>query len=237
MYVVLVLASALCVCTAFPFGAPKGACVDMTPGHIYFNLTRVSPQGTASPYRITVGSNQYMSGETVKVVVLVGVLSLCNAYPNGAPKEACVTMTPGHKYANLTSVHPQTTPSPYQVMVASNQYSPGATLKVMIVGPAFQGFLLQARHNGNAGPVGSFSNAPTNTKAVQCTAENDSMTHANPNTKQNITLTWTAPSDARADIMFIATVAQEKNVFWLNNTSPMVTLDQGYKKEVSGNHV
>ncbi|XP_078656032.1 putative defense protein 3 isoform X2 [Branchiostoma floridae x Branchiostoma belcheri] len=174
MYVVVVLASALCVCTAFPFGAPKGACVDMTPGHIYFNLTRVSPQGTASPYRIAVGSNQYM---------------------------------------------------------------PGGTVKVMIVGPAFQGFLLQARHNGNAGPVGSFSNAPTNTKAVQCTAENDSMTHANPNTKQNITLTWTAPSDARADIMFIATVAQEKNVFWLNNTSPMVTLDQGYKKEASGNHV
>ncbi|XP_066301420.1 putative defense protein 3 isoform X2 [Branchiostoma lanceolatum] len=171
------------------------------------------------------------------VLVLVGALSLCNAYPNGAPKDACATMMPGHKYANLTTVHAQTTPSPYKVMVASNQYSPGATLKVQIVGPQFEGFLLQARHNGNTAPVGAFSNPPTDTKAVTCTSGSDSMTHANPNAKQNITLTWTAPTDARADVMFIATVAQEKNMFWLNNTSPMVTLAQGYKKEVNGNHV
>ncbi|CAH1238668.1 FRRS1 [Branchiostoma lanceolatum] len=171
------------------------------------------------------------------VLVLVGALSLCNAYPNGAPKDACATMMPGHKYANLTTVHAQTTPSPYKVMVASSQYSPGATLKVMIVGPQFEGFLLQARHNGNTAPVGAFSNPPTDTKAVTCTSGSDSMTHANPNAKQNITLTWTAPSDARADVMFIATVAQEKNMFWLNNTSPMVTLAQGYKKEVYGNDV
>ncbi|XP_035688469.1 putative defense protein 3 isoform X2 [Branchiostoma floridae] len=169
------------------------------------------------------------------LLVLVGALSLCNAFPNGAPKAACVNMTPHHIYFNLTRVQAQTTPSPYSVTVASNLYTAGGTVKVQIVGPQFEGFLLQARHNGNTGPVGSFSNPPTNTKAVTCTSGSDSMTHANPNAKQNITLTWTAPTDARADVMFIATVAQVKNVFWLNNKSPMVTLAQGHQKE--GNHV
>ncbi|CAH1238667.1 FRRS1 [Branchiostoma lanceolatum] len=171
------------------------------------------------------------------VLVLVCAVSVCSAFPNGAPRGACVTMTPGHIYFNLTRVHAQTTASPYSLKVGSNLYKPGDTVKVMIVGPQFEGFLLQARHNGNTAPVGAFSNPPTDTKAVTCTSGSDSMTHANPNAKQNITLTWTAPSDARADVMFIATVAQEKNMFWLNNTSPMVTLAQGYKKEVYGNDV
>ncbi|CAH1249084.1 FRRS1 [Branchiostoma lanceolatum] len=48
------------------------------------------------------------------------------------------------------------------------------------------------------------------------------MTHANTNEKQNITLTWNAPSTGVGNVQFMATVAEEKVKYWMNIQSSQV---------------
>ncbi|XP_035661462.1 putative defense protein 1 [Branchiostoma floridae] len=72
-------------------------------------------------------------------------------------------------------------------------------------------------------PVGTFSSAPTDTKTTTCTAADSSMTHANTNEKQDITLTWNAPAAGAGSVQFIATVAEAKVTYWMNITSTEVT--------------
>nr|AAT34988.1 stromal cell derived factor 2-like protein [Branchiostoma belcheri tsingtauense] len=152
------------------------------------------------------------------VCVFLAFLSACDAYGTGAPQEACVTMHPGHMLNATTAVVPQTSASPYSIVVGS-KYTPGSNFSVQIVGPVFRGFLLQARRPGSTTPVGTFSNPPNNTKTTQCTTADSSMTHANTNEKQDITLTWNAPSTGVGNVQFVATVAEMKVTYWMDITS------------------
>ncbi|XP_066264043.1 putative defense protein 3 [Branchiostoma lanceolatum] len=156
------------------------------------------------------------------VCVFFAFLSACEGFGTGAPAAACVTMHPGHKINPTTDVVPQNSTSPYSIVVEGSRYTPGSTFSVQIVGPVFRGFLLQARRPGMDTPVGTFSNAPTDTKTTMCTAADSSMTHANTNVKQNITLTWNAPSAGVGNVQFVATVAEMKMTYWMNVMSAEV---------------
>ncbi|XP_019613938.1 PREDICTED: putative defense protein 3 [Branchiostoma belcheri] len=151
---------------------------------------------------------------SVWFVLAVAFFSGCDGFGSGAPAGACVTMRPGHMNGNV-SVTPQSSPSPYSIVVG-DKYTPGRTVSVQIVGPVFRGFLLQARRPGSTTPVGTFSNAPADTKTTTCTTTDNSMTHANTNAKQNITLTWNAPSTGVGNVQFVATVAEQKVTYWMN---------------------
>ncbi|CAH1249080.1 Hypp8510 [Branchiostoma lanceolatum] len=134
----------------------------------------------------------------------VALFERCEGFGSGAPASACTTMQPGHlNGTNGTTVAAQTSASPYSIVPGSSSYTAGGTVSVQIVGPVFRGFLLQARQTGMTTPIGTFSNAPNNTKTTQCTTADNSMTHANTNAKENITLTWTAPSTTMGNIEFV----------------------------------
>ncbi|XP_019613939.1 PREDICTED: putative defense protein 3 [Branchiostoma belcheri] len=153
-------------------------------------------------------------GISVWFVLAVAFFSVSDGYGTGAPAPACVTMRPGHLNGGV-AVNPQNSTSPYSIVVG-DEYTPGRTVSVQIVGPQFRGFLLQARRPGSTTPVGTFSNAPADTKTTECTTADSSMTHSNAGQKQNITLTWNAPSTGVGNVQFVATVAEQKVTYWMN---------------------
>ncbi|XP_035660833.1 putative ferric-chelate reductase 1 [Branchiostoma floridae] len=147
-----------------------------------------------------------MAAPQVVSAVLFLVVSLftgCEGFGSGAPSGACTTMQPGHLDSNNATVSAQTSTSPYSIVPGATTYTAGGTVSVEIRGPVFRGFLLQARRPGMTTPVGSFSDAPNNTKLTTCTTAASSMTHANTEAKENITLTWTAPSPAVGNVQFV----------------------------------
>ncbi|XP_066264045.1 putative defense protein 3 [Branchiostoma lanceolatum] len=152
----------------------------------------------------------------------VALFAGCEGFGSGAPTSACTTMQPGH-LNNGTSVAAQNSTSPYSIVPGTSSYTAGGTVSVQILGPVFQGFLLQARQTGMTTPVGTFSNAPNNTKTTMCTAADSSMTHDNTNAKENITLTWTAPSTTMGNIEFVATIADVKTTYWMNVKSSEIS--------------
>ncbi|XP_019613940.1 PREDICTED: putative defense protein 3 [Branchiostoma belcheri] len=151
----------------------------------------------------------------------VGLFVGCEGFGSGAPAGACTTIQPGHVDAtnNSVSLSAQTSTSPYSIQAGATSYQAGGTVTVQIMGPVFRGFLLQARRPGMTTPVGTFSNAPNNTKTTTCTTADSSMTHDNTEAKENITLTWTAPSPGVGNVQFVATVAQDHDTYWMNLAS------------------
>ncbi|KAI8496252.1 hypothetical protein Bbelb_260930 [Branchiostoma belcheri] len=160
---------------------------------------------------------------TAAFFLAVGLFVGCEGFGTGAPAGACTTMMPGHLDSNNASVAAQTSTSPYSIELGVTSYQAGGTVSVQIMGPVFRGFLLQARQPGSTTPVGTFSNAPTNTKTTTCTTADNSMTHSNTDAKENITLTWTAPSPAVGNVQFVATIAEVKETFWMNVASATIS--------------
>ncbi|XP_042196759.1 putative defense protein 3 [Callorhinchus milii] len=140
--------------------------------------------------------------------------SLITAFPNGAPTSACKSMKPIH-----SGVVPQSSRAPYTIDTATSVYQPGKAVQVAILGPHYRGVLLEARRDGDPTPIGSWQNPHENTKLLQC-SENPmaAVTHSNINAKSNsTTYVWIPPdSFCSTSIRFMATVAQSREVYWLN---------------------
>ncbi|ESP00377.1 hypothetical protein LOTGIDRAFT_66392, partial [Lottia gigantea] len=153
-------------------------------------------------------------------VAISSMVGSIYGFDNGAPAKACVTQMPGH------SVAAQTTPNPYTIVVSATTYNYSNPQPITVTG-TFKGLLLQARSTGSStAPIGMFSSPPADTKVFNCTTTADSWTHANTNDKTGTTIiTWTPPSINAGDIVFQATVAQEKDTFWMNTRSLEVKAD------------
>ncbi|XP_070553457.1 putative defense protein 3 isoform X2 [Ptychodera flava] len=147
-------------------------------------------------------------------------------YGSGAPDSACTTMTPGHVNGQTgVALSPQDGSSNiYTLSASSDSYTPGGTVSVTISGSPFSGLLLQARRPGQTTPIGSFSSVPGNTKLKTCSSTDDSVTHSNTNTKPAGTaFIWNAPSNGVGDIEFVATVAKNHDLYWVNIKSSVLT--------------
>ncbi|KAK6165996.1 hypothetical protein SNE40_022793 [Patella caerulea] len=156
-----------------------------------------------------------MDSSLLKCLVLVGAVCGVYSYGNGAPVGACTSMMPGHN-----GVSPQTSTSQYTITASSTTYQPNQQITVTIAGGGnHQGLLLQARKSGSTTPIGTFSTPSANTKLTQCTAAGDSWTHSDTTNKQTSTVIWTAPSTDMGQITFRATVATNKNTYWMNHES------------------
>ncbi|XP_019635185.1 PREDICTED: putative ferric-chelate reductase 1 [Branchiostoma belcheri] len=158
----------------------------------------------------------------VWLVLLCGVGDRVQGYGNGAPLEACVTMTPGHFGTTA-----QTSPTPYS-LVAPAQYVPGQSITVQITGADFQGFLIQARKVGTTTSVGFFTDPPSNVRTNDCpntvARGANTATHNSQATKRDLSLTWTPPSEAgHGTVEFVATVAEQKTVYWTDLKSSQLT--------------
>ncbi|CAL9707967.1 unnamed protein product [Knipowitschia caucasica] len=151
-------------------------------------------------------------GAAQMAVLSLLCLSGGQAYPSGAPTGACVDMIPRHM-----GVEPQTSPPPYTLLTNANEFSPGAPITVTIVGPAYRGVLLEARTPGDTTALGSWQMPPPDTRFLECSGNpQGAVTHANTNVKGNSTVfSWTPPNTIRP-IYFMATVAQQRTVYWLD---------------------
>ncbi|XP_059825158.1 putative defense protein 3 [Hypanus sabinus] len=154
--------------------------------------------------------------------VVPGLLALClplaSALSNGAPLSSCGSMAPNH-----INILPQNTSSPHSI----NASRVNGTMQVRIMGPTYKGLLLQARKPNENTAVGTWSSPPANTKTIKCfNAQDSAMTHANTSAKDSdVVYTWNPPSGECIKVMFTATVAQGRSVYWLGVTSNEIMMN------------
>ncbi|XP_041054434.1 putative defense protein 1 [Carcharodon carcharias] len=155
-------------------------------------------------------------------VAALGLFALCWPaawpLPTGAPLGSCENMVPRHQ--GITS---QTGPSPHSIMTQNS----GSNVRVYINGPNYKGILLEARYPNANTAVGTWATPPDNTKTIPCFSRIDSaITHSNIADKTNTTIyTWIPPSLENCTekaVVFLATVAQRKEIYWLNLTSEKI---------------
>ena len=79
-------------------------------------------------------------------------------------------------------------------------------ITVRIQGLDYDGIVIQVRANDTMSetPLGTFSDFAMNTMSLNCTADNDSVTHSSTTPKNNETVyTWNAPSDLMVTIIVV----------------------------------
>ncbi|KAK3592567.1 hypothetical protein CHS0354_000897 [Potamilus streckersoni] len=155
--------------------------------------------------------------------LLLGILIFGQVmcYPNGAPQSACSSMIPNHG-ASASSI-----PSPYNITTSKSTYKPNEEITVIIKDVsgenAIRGFLIQPRRKSSIShpnTVGSLTGGSMTRNP--CTASMAALTHTNNNNTSTVNITWKAPADARETVVFVATIVQRKEIYWLNIQSPEV---------------
>ncbi|XP_047448276.1 putative defense protein 3 [Mugil cephalus] len=145
-------------------------------------------------------------------LLMFQVLGCVTGYPNGAPTGACEDMLPRH-----IGVLPQPSPAPYVLLTNARTFQPGEPITVTITGPEYRGVLLEARTGGSTNALGSWRFPPPDTKFLECTGNpQGAITHSNTNLKGNTTVYSWIPSNSASPVYFMATVAQQRTVFWVN---------------------
>ncbi|XP_046899197.1 putative defense protein 3 [Hypomesus transpacificus] len=152
-------------------------------------------------------------------LVILHAVCLVAGFPNGAPTSACEDMMPRH-----AGVQPQPTRAPYAILTNSKTFQPGQPITVIIYGPDYRGVLLEARTETSPNALGNWRLPPPDTKFLQCSGNSQgAITHANTNLKGNTTtFSWMPPSTINS-VYFMATVAQQRTVYWLNIRSAFLT--------------
>ncbi|CAJ1068911.1 putative defense protein Hdd11 [Xyrichtys novacula] len=154
--------------------------------------------------------------------IMLKVLSYVRGYPTGAPTGACEDMMPRH-----SGVQPQPFPVPYAILTNTRTFQPGQPITVTVRGPDYRGVLLEARTFGSTNALGSWMLPPPDTKFLQCSGNPQAaVTHSNTNLKGNSTVYSWMPPDAESPIYFMATVAQQRTVYWIGVRSSTLTRGQ-----------
>lgn len=123
------------------------------------------------------------------------------ARPNGAPETACQTLRPGHPDP------PQSTPAPYVLVPSALTVNRGQQIQVTIRTQAttIGGFIIQAREvRTPTRIIGQFvSTADDRVRLMQCAGVlGSSATHTSPAPKNNLPITWRAPTDFTGRVFF-----------------------------------
>jgi hypothetical protein len=167
------------------------------------------------------------------LIIIAALVTAGYARPEGAPLEACETLTPNHGNNN-----PQTSMSPFTVdlspfLVHDNgsgsgssygyYYVPGYTYRLQLIRQpddtsTFRGFFVQSRTAADdTTRVGTFGVVNSElAKIGQCTPTNSSITHTNNMDKTMMLMNWTAPPPGTGAIRFRYAVVQVYAVFWAN---------------------
>ncbi|XP_051277617.1 putative defense protein Hdd11 [Dicentrarchus labrax] len=169
--------------------------------------------------------------------IMLQVLCFVGGYPNGAPTGACEDMMPRH-----SGVLPQPSAAPYTLLTNTRTFQPGKPVTVTVTGPEYRGVLLEARRDGSTNALGSWKIPPPDTKFLQCTGNpQGAVTHSNTNLKGNTTVYSWMPPNSTSPVYFMATVAQQRTIYWLNvrsitltTESPGVSLATGASARMAG---
>ncbi|XP_051159926.1 putative defense protein 3 [Leptopilina boulardi] len=156
------------------------------------------------------------SGKQLAILLLTIVASLTfvEGFPDGAPVDACVKPRPNQPYHGQAKPQPLAT-NPYAIIASAEQFQPGAQITVKIVGDTFKGFFLQARDVNTNEWIGNWGKTENTVPHSECSA----ITHADPRDKQQATLTWNAPLNARGHVYFTGSVLKDYATFWADITS------------------
>ncbi|XP_035710501.1 putative defense protein Hdd11 isoform X2 [Folsomia candida] len=130
-------------------------------------------------------------------IIALNLFHCCNGYSGGAPDSRCGTMVPGHW------VSPQTTPSPFHILLSSDSVQEGDSLTINLTSSknqqGFKGFLIQVKRPGeqdakNFGTFDTIGSDNFQSQPVNCFGhENSAMTHKDPVEKHFVNLVWIAP--------------------------------------------
>uniref|UniRef100_A0A1B6D152 Reelin domain-containing protein n=1 Tax=Clastoptera arizonana TaxID=38151 RepID=A0A1B6D152_9HEMI len=143
--------------------------------------------------------------------------------PDGADKEACLTMIPGHDY-----IESQKTAPPYIFEVDDLRPSVDQKLTFTIRSKSednkIGGFMVQARDlEFISNPFGTFDPVEGSIKVFDCLARfNSTATHTEPSPKDSVSMTWNPPKGHKGPFRFYTTVAKTREIFWVSEPSPVV---------------
>lgn len=159
------------------------------------------------------------------IYVIAGLLPYCinvHGYSTGAPNGQCDQMVPGH------GADAQTGNSPYRIILSAETYTcPDEELTVTVNGTSpFMGFLCQPRSNPSAySTVGSLSGSGSVPTKNNCET-NAALTHTESSGKNSLTFVWKS-STSTENVYIVCTIVQNKNTFWVKETSNMIAYQTG----------
>lgn len=136
---------------------------------------------------------------TVFAIFFVFLSSNTFAWPSGAPDSQCSSLRPAHGFENLET----------QYRISANQLSSEDLWSITIEplqGQTFRGFILQARDKDatDGATIGEFFEFDSQaSKAIKCTADNDTVTHISRDDKQKIETLWRAPEEFIGTAVFM----------------------------------
>lgn len=169
-----------------------------------------------------------MMKDLIVAAFFVMLHTVC-AHKDGAPLQACLTMTPEHP-----GTSPQLVTSP-NYRIGFSQIKPNLSATVLHVvtlsgDVPFKGFFVQARShtNGDVNPIGTwnFSASFGLAKGVDCGGiTNSAATHVTNDPKPRLILIWIPPDGFSGSLNFLATVVQDFRTYWVGVNSAMLTLD------------
>lgn len=141
-----------------------------------------------------------MLNKLVTVAFVFAAIHQSYGNSDGAPVEACTSMSPDHGFP------PQTSPSPVTVVPSATSVSPGGQIQVRIEGIAaafiFRGYFIQARDLSGQTILGDFVGAVgVNLRTCGGTA-NSAATHSNAAERLFQLVTWRAPANFSGNIRF-----------------------------------
>jgi hypothetical protein len=147
------------------------------------------------------------------------------ALPDGAPEDACGTMTPEHP-----NTAPQTRPAPFSIILSQETYIPGDTIGIRVTikmtepGRTFKGFMILTRRMDTENrTLGSFRKIP-GTKHV-CSTAGLTHTAGNPSgPMRELTVEWNPPSSTQSpiNIQFRVTIVVDFQTYWVDERSQIL---------------
>lgn len=170
------------------------------------------------------------------LIIFTIIVQAALAHPDGAPLEACTTMTPRH--GSTQPQAPQT--AKHDIKAFMNG---GNSVEITIASKpvkleAFKGFFLQARNGDNSqpqsgSPVGTWDLTSSNgmAKGVSCSGmPMSAVTHVDNKEKTLVNLRWTPPPNLSGSVVFVATVVQQFDTLWVGLQSTRLDFSGGTNK-------
>ena len=157
-------------------------------------------------------------------------------YPAGPPTSVCFSKIPMHRDKKTGEViPPQTSPSPFKIIVNATSYKPGDVINIKIDtdnAETFKGLFLQVRavkkskdDKVRSVPIGSYRRVIENTKIIGCDVAVDTITHKDPYVKYLTEMNWVAPLLVKNDVIVRATILANFSTYWTNVKSDVIRLE------------
>ncbi|XP_071817065.1 uncharacterized protein [Apostichopus japonicus] len=155
-----------------------------------------------------------------------------SAYSTGARTDSCLNLDVTHLDGNNLPILASTDPSPFRITILNSdgQYRINREVTVVIEtdpGRSVTGFMIQARRQGSALPIGTWTTIPATAQLLTCQTSGDTLTHNNIQQPivSRLEMKW-SPAQNYGQVEFWATFTESFSVFWTNQRSQPITYDE-----------